>query len=129
MALKTVNLLGFGQAEEFEWFRDFEVLYGVAGEDVSLLLSAVELHGFAGLGEEADVVEVDPEGVGVRADSKRCSRLFECVFFQESDQVLAFLRLYYAKVHVVAGEVCIGVGEPAVESEVVPDDVGVLEGW
>lgn len=49
------------------------------------------------------------------------------VVLEEADEVLAFLGLGDGEVHVVAGDEGVGVGEPAVEGELVPDDVRVLE--
>ncbi|MGD0445201.1 MAG: hypothetical protein ABSA39_14800 [Edaphobacter sp.] len=52
------------EAEEFEGFGGLEIFDGVAGEDVSLVGAEVELHNFAGLVGEVDLLEIDTEGVG-----------------------------------------------------------------
>lgn len=63
MRVGLSNLVSFGEAEEAEGFGRLEVFYGVAGEDVSLIGTEVELEDFAGFVGEVDLFEIDPEGV------------------------------------------------------------------
>ena len=49
----------------------FEILHGVAGEDVSLIGTKDELQDLAGLVRELDLFEIDREGVLLRRSQSR----------------------------------------------------------
>src|SRR5258706_9460699 len=62
-----------------------------------------------------------------RKSKIQCLFLPDRLIFEEEDQVLAFLGFRNVEVHVVAWKKGIGVGEPPVEGDFVPNDVSIFQ--
>jgi len=60
-------------------------------------------------------------------DSKDSPRLLSCgKLLEVGDQVAAFVGLPYSKLHVIAGDQGVGIGEPSFQRIIVPGDVCFL---